>query len=131
MNQNQCEPPLEVSEVESIARSISSYPPGSEADDQEKILASAKETLAGLADKVKSDPAAAFEASILVALGVVQEKDPGEWARLRKMFQEAKVPMRDLTRAMKQAGAKARACDNANGDGQSGQLIHIASTMGF
>jgi hypothetical protein len=119
MNQDQCEPPLEVSEVESIARSISNYPPDPEAVDQEKILASAKETLAGLADKVKSDPAAAFEASILVALRVVQEKDLGEWARLRKMFQEAKVPLRDLTKAMKQAGAQARAVDNADGDGQS------------
>ena len=89
--------------------------PSGEANGQEKILASAKETLAILADKIKSDPAAAFEASILVALGVVQEKDPGEWARLRKMFQEAKVPMRDLTRAMKQA----RACDTTNGDEKS------------
>ena len=120
MNQDQCEPPLEASEVENIARSISHYPAGPEANDQEKTLDSAKETLAGLADKVKSDPAAAFETSILVALWVVQDRDPGEWARLRKMFQEAKVPMRDLTKAMKQAGVKAKAANNAEGDGHSG-----------
>jgi hypothetical protein len=119
MNQNQCEPPLAVSEVERIARSISSYPAVSEADDQEKILASAKETLAGLVDKIKSDPAAAFETSILAALEVIRENDPCEWARLRKMFQEAKVPMRDLTKAIKKFRAKARTIDDANGDGQS------------
>ena len=119
-NQKRCVPPLPEGEVESIARSIAGYPAGAPKEDQAAKLAWAKEAVAGLSEKVKSDQGAPFEAPIPLALMVIKEKDPAEWARIRKVLQYAKVCLKDLETAMRQAGAQARSSDNANGEGQSG-----------
>ena len=119
-NQKRCVPPLPEDEVERIARSVAGYPAGPPKEDPAAKLAWAEEAVAGLSEKVKSDPGAPFEAPIPLALLVIKEKEPAEWARIKGILQKAKVCLRDLENAMKQARAQARAGDNADGGGQTG-----------
>ena len=63
-------------------------------------LANARALLDDLSKSLKSDPGAAFSERVLGALGLVRDKDPAAYARVKSELQKAKVSIRDVEKQL-------------------------------
>ncbi|MDD3710627.1 MAG: hypothetical protein WCY97_08855 [Methanothrix sp.] len=76
-----------------------------ELDRIEKAL----ETVKDLSEKVKVDPGAPYESPYIEALTIIRDERPGEWERLRAVFNGAGISLRLLGKALDNEGEKRRA----------------------
>ncbi len=78
---------------------------GAELDRIEKAL----ETVKDLPEKVNEDPGAPYESPYIEALAVIRDERPGEWERLRAVFNGAGISLRSLGKALDKEREMSRA----------------------
>jgi len=100
-NTERCTPPLDESEVRSIATSIGRYVPAE--DLRRGQLEAALERLRGLPARAAVDAGAPFEPDVALDLRTVRELAQPEIARLKSALRGAGVSIRDLVRAVRSA----------------------------
>lgn len=64
-------------------------------------LASARELVRGLEEKVKEDPGCIYEAELFNAIKLIYRNDPAEWARVKQVLQSHKISTKDLVNKLK------------------------------